>query len=423
MSSRVRARLLVLAPMLGCDDARTPLDLDALAEPERVCIEVVHEQLEVGGPIRSFISDGPGSPGGWALFENPDPRLTFDPSVAVVRVPANADEPPTELIEIDPLLVNADDYSLRAGVEPGSAWVFRRTGTVSVRKIVAGLGSVAGNGLITNFSPDYDDSCGVTWSYELLLIEGRPFVLAVPSCSDDAAIGLHLLELDEHTLDFVTTWSLIFDPCAGLDPLTCFNAYPYRIADIDPGQSTQLAGAGRVLFGFTQDRVSTLDVGIFDGTSVSLLDLRLTTSGPEARLLTFPDVILEQNSLLGPIELAQDPYAVQAFLPNYYYPHASLLFRLDTVTDLYLQATSFDSVLFGGTGQLVQLTYESAMVRLDEGRLQAISLLDDQRWPSGPARTMIELPDLLDFESAGQGMFLLHRAEHPEQIIHLACVE
>lgn len=419
--------------LAGCDDSRGPLDLGELVTPERECVELIHESLDLGGPIVAFASDTAGSRGGWALVST---MIDLAPVLAMVRVPASADEPTTAPIVVAHDPNDAPRFRLRAGLELGTAWLLRDTdinqvSPVILRKLAPGVGVVAANAELDNFPADESGAeCPERWSRQLVLIEGRPFMLAIPDCSEGPSVELQLLELDEHDLGFSTNWTLAFDPCLGVDPQTCAAAYAYRLAAIGAGQSTHLPGASRVAIGFTQVRAFddqfTNDAPILLSSDVSLLDLRVSETGPDARLLTFREVWVHVTPVsLGAVQLAQDHDALQIFVPNLASRIESALVRLDLITDLYLPAIgSEDALPFAGDGTLIQLERESAILQLDAelGLLRATALADIDAWATFPAQTLYEQPDLLGFESAGPGMLLIQRSEHPEQILHVTCL-
>ncbi len=416
---------LAIGGPTACEDGRSSFDLDGLVEPERECVEIVHEALELGGPIYAFASDTPGSRGGWALVST---IVQGDSVLAMIRVPANADEPPTEalVVALDPF--DAPLFQLRAGLELGTAWLLREGAPVTLRKLAPGVGLEAINTELDNFPVDESGAdCPDQWWRQLLLISGRPFMLALPDCSEGPDVEMQLLELDEHTLGFLTNWTLAFDPCQGLDPAACASAYAFRLEAIGTGQSTHLPGASRVGVGFTQVRA-------FDGvgseapialsSDVSLLDLRVDASGPDARLLTFREVWLHATPFpLGAVQLGQDREATQLFVPNLADRSESALFRLETISDALTPTTS-EALPFSGAGTLVQLDRESAMLHLDTktGRLEATSLADVGTWGAFTSQVVHEEADVIGFASAGPGMLLIQRSEHPDQLLHLGCM-
>jgi hypothetical protein len=424
---------LLTCALVACDEGRTPLDLDQLITPDYECVELVHESLDLGGPIVAFASDIAGSPGGWALVST---VLDVDPVLVLVRVPARVDEPLTAPIVVANTPLDAPQFHLRAGLELGTAWLLRgvdssQPGPVVLRKLAPGVGVIASNGVLDNFPADESGAeCPDRWWRQLVLIEGRPFMLAIPDCSDGPGVELQLLALDEQNLDFLTNWTLAFDPCAGLDPLTCAQVHAYRLLTIGPGQSTHLPDASRVAIGFTQ--VRAFDEGlpstgpILMSSDISLLDLRVDANGPDARLLTFREVWSHVTPFpLGPVELAQDHDSLQIFVPNLADRSESVLVRLDAITDVYLAARGAEVLPHAGEGALIQFARESAVldVDVDWGRLHATPLVDVEVWGSFASRVLFEQDDLIGFESAGPGMLLLRRSEHPEQLLHVACMQ
>ena len=424
----------LLAPLvaLACDDGRAPLDFTQLDEPELACIETIHDDvglaLGLDGTIVEFAADAPGSQGGWALLTT---TIDSDDVLALVRVPASANEAPTAPIVVGSPL-DAPRYELRAGAELGEAWLLRNVdaegqGSMLLRRVLPGIGVVASNGSLANFPADSGDAeCPHAWQRQLLLIEGRPFLLATPDCSEGPDLGLELLELEPDTLAFLTNWTLAFDPCVGLEPELCAQAYSYRLVAIVAGQSTHLAGASRVSIALAQT------VG-YDGqtddpsapalaTSISRLDLRVTAQGPDARLLTIRDVWQHVGPLqLGSLQLGQDAAAQQLYVPVIDYPLQSVLLRIDSINDSYLAATSL--VLPQGEAlALVQLDHASALAWLDQGRLRASALDDVDVWGAFEQRTLIDA-EVLGFESAGPGMLLVRRSDARTQVLHVACVE
>jgi hypothetical protein len=424
----------VLAPIvaLACDDGRAPLDFTQLDEPERACVETIHEELELAldGTIVEFAADAPGSRGGWALLST---TLDGDDALALVRVPASASEPETAPIPVG-LPFDAPRFELRAGAELGEAWLLRNVdaqgqGAMQLLRVRPGVGVVASNGSLANFPADSGDAgCPHAWQRQLLLIEGRPYLLATPDCSEGPDLAFELLALEPDTLAFAINWSLAFDPCIGLDPELCAQAYSYRLVALVAGQSTHLAGASRVSIALAQtlgydgqtddpdDSVPALT------TSVSRLDLRVTAQGPDARLLTIPEVWQHVGPLLlGSLQLGQDLAAQQIYVPVIDYPRESVLLRIDSINDSYLAASSL--VLPQGEAlALVQLDHASALAWIDQGRLRAAALDDVDVWGAFESHTLLE-PDVLGFESAGPGMLVARRSDGRTQVLHVACVE
>ncbi|PRQ03715.1 hypothetical protein ENSA5_13370 [Enhygromyxa salina] len=427
----MRSRQLLACALLiaGCDDARAPLDLDAIAEPSDECVRVIHETLELGGPLHRFVSDGPGSAGGWGMitFIN-----EFDlPALALVRVPASASEAPTARIELGMSSPDPELVQLRAGSEPGEVWALSRSGQVVVlRRIVPELGLIATNGMLGNF-PIHDDdggACPSEHSRTLLVIEGQPYLLALPNCSDTPALDLHLLALERETLDFLTSWQLSFDPCAPYDdPAACAEIFAYSLSAIGPGTSTLLPDAARIPVGFTQVRAFTGGLGL-SGTvmssDVSLLDMRMTSNGPSARLVTFREVWIHSLPLaLGPVSLGQDPYSTQLHIRNELLEDDAALMRFDTIGEFYVQLRDPELLPLGGRGQLVQLPDQAAMIDVEGGGLHAAPLADIGAWPFWTERTVLELDDLVDFEISGVGQLLLRRDQVAPQLVYLSCLD
>jgi hypothetical protein len=417
--------------LLGCDEDRAPLDLGELVTPERECVEVVHEALDLGGPVLEFSSDAAGSAGGWALVST---VVEGNPVLAIVRVPASPEEPSTEPIVVADDPFDAPLFDLRAGSELGTAWLLRapdssQAGQVVLTKLAPGEGVVTSNDHLANFPPEEDEAgCPDRWWRQLLLIEGRPYLLAIPDCTEGPGISLQLLALDEQSLEFLINWTLSFDPCADIDAAGCAQLYAYRFEAIVPGQSTHRPDHSLVQVGFTQARV--YQTGLPDEAPVGLtsdivlLDLRVHPSGPEARLVTFRDIWIHLTPFpRGPVELAQDYDWLQIFVPNLLDRTESALIRFDPLDEGFQVAGGADVLPHAGEGTLIQLARESAMLGLDElGRLYATRLADVPVWGSFTPQPIYERDDLIGFESAGPGMLLLHRAEHPEQLLHVACM-
>lgn len=413
---KARAPLLALLATLGCDqDIRDPIDLDAIVEPTSECVTVIHESLEVGLAVHEYVADAPTSAGGWALAtilgeEN-------QPELAIVRVPATPDEAPIEPITFglsDPKTLH---LQLRAGAKPGELWVLEESlaGTF-LRKLAPEIGVVAGNGSIDNFPADSGyGSCPTEFQRQLLLIQGRPYVLALPDCSDSTELELHLLELDPDSLVFTTAWQLSFDPCFN-DP-QC-GLYPYKLEPIRGGESTHVANAEWVAVGFSQVR----DFGNgLTSAGVSLLDLHMKAGAPNARLITFREVWFTPTEL-GPVHLGQDLFSVQLHVRNGGSEHDAALLRFDAIGELFIQIK--DPLLpMDGRGRLVQLETKSAMIDVDAGTLVAVPLDDVASWPTWRPTTLLELDGLLSFEPAGVGQLLLRRDQAPAQVVHLRCVD
>lgn len=411
---KARVSLVTLLATLGCDqDLRDPLDLDAIVEPTNDCVTVIHESLEVGLALHEYVADAPTSAGGWALATTLDEQ--DQPELALVRVPATADEAPTEPIDFplsDPATLHVQ---LRAGANPGELWMLEESlaGTF-LRKLEPEIGVVAGNGSLGNFPAESGNgSCPTEFQRQLLLIQGHPYVLALPDCSDSTGLELQLLELDPESLMFMSAWQLSFDPCAS-DP-QC-GLYPYKLQPIRGGDSTHVPNAEWVAVGFSQVR----DFGNgLTSAGVSLLDLHLKAGAPNARLITFREVWFTPTEL-GPVHLGQDLFSVQLHVRNGGSEHDAALLRFDAIGELFIQIKDPLLPLDGG-GRLVQLETKSAMIDVDAGALVAVPLDDVASWPTWTPTTLLELDDLLSFEPAGVGQLLLRREQAPAQVVHLRC--
>ena len=140
--------------------------------------------------------------------------------------------------------------------------------------------------------------------------------------------------------------------------------------------------------------------------------------------MTFREVWLHATPFpLGAVQLGQDREATQLFVPNLADRSESALFRLETISDALTPTTS-EALPFSGAGTLVQLDRESAMLHLDTktGRLEATSLADVGTWGAFTSQVVHEEADVIGFASAGPGMLLIQRSEHPDQLLHLACM-
>jgi hypothetical protein len=412
----VRRALVLACLLLGCDvDSRTALDLDRIEEPTEGCVTVIHESLEPGLALHEYVADAPNSPGGWALASILNEQLD-EPELALVRIPATADEPPTTPIALDEAELAAIRIELRGGVLPGELWVLQQSESeASVRRLVPGSGTIASNFSLGNFpTDDGGEGCPTEFHRQLLLIGGRPYVLALPNCSDSTALEMQLLELGPESLQFITAWVLTFDPCIH-DPNCAL--YPYRLAPIGGGESTHDTTADQVAVGFTQVR----DFGNgLTSSDVSLLELAVKANAPSARITRFREVWLTPTEL-GPAELGQDPFSIQLHVRNGGSQHDAALLRFDYGGTLFVQI-KYPQLPFSGRGQLVQLATSSAMIDVAQGMLQAIPLDDVDDWPVWQPRTLLELDDLVGFEPAGVGQLLLRREQAPAQIVHIRCL-
>jgi hypothetical protein len=413
---------LALASMSSCDDARAPIDLDAIVAPSDACVTVVHDGLDVGGPVYRFISDAPGSAGGWALTTVLNENNLQ--ALAIVRVPASADEGPTPIGLLGTFTPDPASIELRAGAEPGEAWVLSQAGgVVALRRLLPELGPVASNSMLGNF-PAYDPSgkCPTAHARSLLLSEGRPYLLAIPDCSDDPALTVGLLALERETLAFSTSWELSFDPCGQQDPATCALLFSYWLPTISAGGSALLPDTSRVPIGFTQQRVFVPPAA----SDVVLLDMRITASGPTARLVTLRSLWTHNVPVsLGPVSVTQDPYAIQLHVRNELLADDALLLRFDTIGDLYTPVRH--PLPFDGQGELVQLADQGVMLDIEAGVLRGVPLIDVDSWIDSwsgwRSYELHSLPDLVDFEVVGVGQLLLRREQALPQVVHVACLE
>ncbi|MCA9682439.1 MAG: hypothetical protein KC457_09605 [Myxococcales bacterium] len=420
------AATLVTTPTACEQDPRGPLDLDAVDEPVEACVIVDHDApLFVDGQtdIYAFVADAADARSGWALIGYQAP-LQVEVELALVRVP-DGDEPETPLIPLGVPPFYADEAELRAGLEPGSAWLLLPgSDALSLHAFTIGKGLVASNNLLTNFPGNGGSGCPNVWQRQLLLIEGRPFIFALPDCSSGPALEPELLELSPSDLSFVTSWVLSFDPCFGADdPEQCAQLLGIYLGDITPGASSQLPGAGKVPVAYSYV-VYPLDAqqGKIPLTIVAMLELRLGAEGPEARQLTFPPTWNQDPPPpLGEVALTQDGFSTQLHVRSQALPQDEALFRLDTVHDLYAVTTDF--VPLSGRGKLIQLATESAMMTVDHEAVLAVPLIDYAHWPQWSENRIDELPGLLRIEPAGLGHLLLRRKDAAPQIIRVRCLD
>ena len=414
----------------GCEDQRAPIDLDALVAPDRECVSVIHESLEIGSPVHRFVSDAPGSAGGWVLTTIVNDNNLQE--LAIVRIPASPNEAATPLVELGTFTPDPKSVELRAGAEPGEAWVLSHTGdVVALRRLLPELGLAASNAMLGNF-PVYDQTgnCPTTHSHGLLLSEGRPYLVAIPDCSDDPTLSIGLLALERESLEFGTSWALTFDPCANQDPAGCALLFAYWLPSVSAGGSALLPDASRVPIGFTQQRLFTPTPSpamipnseMFPSSDLSLLDMRITPSGPTARLVTLRSLWIHDVPVsLSPVTVTQDPYSIQLHVRNELLADDALLLRFDTIDDLYIPLR--DPLPFAGQGQLVQLADQAVMLDVEDGLLRGVPLIDVDTWPSWRSHDLIELPDLVDFEVSGVGQLLLRREQAAPQVVHIACLK
>lgn len=414
--------LLVGGP-IGCQqDPRAPFDLDSIDELDGSCVTVVHERLQpvgaAGSSVHRYVGDGAGSLGGWALITMTQDDLE-QPELAIVRVPATPDEPPTPPLWLGFSKLDAVDLELRVGAVPGELWVLQQYQNISAKlyKLVPGFGVVASNNALANFpGADVEPGCPARFHRQLVFIDGRPHVFALPDCSESLGLDLHLLELDPDAAGFLTSWELSFEP--GLnDPECVFGSC--TLGPIGPGEATHVSDAERVGIGFTQGH--QLGATGLSRSDVSLLDLRMTPTGPTARLVTFRGVWLTTGINLGPAQLAQDPFSVQLHVRNNDDEQDAALLRFDVNGELFVQVKA--SLPFDGPGRLVQLDDQSAMLHVADGELIAVPLIDVDSWPNWKPRTLLQLDDLVGFEPAGVGQLLLRREHEPPQVVQLHCLD
>jgi hypothetical protein len=413
--SRSTGLLLIGSLSLACEDAREPFDLDALVEPTTECVTVVHESLDLGGPVHRFVGDSLGSPGGWGL-------TSLAGELVLVRVPASASEPPTAAIQLGLAEAFVNAVELHSGVD-GELWVLIQAGVVSLRRILPELGEVARNDLLANFPALVGSisECPTAHTRSLLFVEGRPYMLALPDCAEGSALALHLLALERETLEYGISWQLTFDPCDGdQDPLTCMLIHAYTLESIGAASSTPHTELERVAVAFTQVRAFGVSEVFIRSADISLLDMRISESGPHARLVTYREVWTDTLPFsIGPIGVTRDPYSTQLHVRNELHDDDAALVRLDTIAEQYDLLTDVEQLPLAGRGRLVQLDNSGAMLELDGGTLRAVSLRD---WPAWTPHTLFELDDVVDFEISGIGQLLLRREEAPPQVVHVACV-
>ncbi|NVB42554.1 hypothetical protein G6O69_32320 [Pseudenhygromyxa sp. WMMC2535] len=424
------ARLVLscAAGLGACEsDPRGPLDLSEVDATDQACVSVVHDRLELGEAVHAYLADGGSTTGGWALISAYKQNAT-EPELAIARVPASADEDETATVFLDLAPSFADQVELRAGVAKRSLWVLLDTpATVALLALEVGEGVVASNLELDSFPAFGGGSgCPGDWQRELLLIEGRPYLLAMPECVDGPELAFELATFDPETLDALTSWTLSFDPCAlSSDPELCAAELNYTIEDIISAGTTRFPAASRVSVGFSQVRAFTDPFGAtpdIRSTDLSVLDLRMPQSGPDARLLTFRAVWVQSDSVpLGLVEMSQDPYSIQLHARSAALSTDEALLRVDTISDDYLQTLEF--VPSPGRGRLVQLASESAMMTADEDNLLAIPLIDAESWPRWTELELHTLEGMTGFEQAGVGHLLLHRSDDVPQVIRVDCID
>lgn len=420
------------ATLGGCElNPRAPLDLDAYAKPGETCVTVIHDGLELGGPIRRFVADhgdAGDAGGGWALVEREDLE---PPGLTLIRVPARDDEPETPPVSLGLPGNFASEIELRAGAEPGELWGLATLSVTAARLIhlAPGLGLLANNDVLGHFPvAGVSPPCPKRYNRILLLAEGRPYVLAAPDCSPDANLVLHLLEIEAESLAFGLSWELEFDPCIGVeDPTACALASTFTIPVVHPPRTSQILESDRIPIGLSVVRSLNDTIETHD---VSLLDIDIEPSGPDARLLTYPRVWQGEVPLvLSPPSVGRDLYSTQLFIRNSALADAAALLRFDTALYHYTLVRD-DELPFAGAGELIQLRSQTAIARVEAGRLEAASLVDGDSWPSWlemrppswPEATLYELDDLVAVEQAGVGKLLLRRDEAPPQLVSVDCL-
>lgn len=413
--------LLLLAGVSACEtDGRAAFDFDAIVEPPRECVTVIHDALELGGPLHAFISDRPGASGGWGLVEASD-------ELFVVRVPGSVDEPPTQTVRLHVPIEFVHDVQLRAGVDTGEAWVLVDNGVRTLVRLSPGVGELGRNAALSNFPAHDGQYCESQQTRVLVLIEGHPYILALPACSTDSTLRLHLLALERETLQFGTAWQLTFDPCVTeSDPAACALLATYTITSVGRGDASSLPNLARVHVGLSLVRAFDLATnGARFRTDVSMLDMRINNGGPEVRLVTFTGVWSDSlPSNLGRVALSQDPWSTQMYVRNQLAVGDAALLRFDTVADRYTQISGSPELLpLDGRGELFQLDNQGAMLSLEDGVLRGVALRDVDSWPSWTTTTLIERDNPDGFEAAGPGSLLLRFADAPPQLVHVACVD
>jgi hypothetical protein len=414
---RLAAAVLVSGSALGCEDARAPFDLDAVVEPSEDCVTVVHEALELGPTVHRYVADGPSSAGGWALATILYPE---GPVLAMVRVPAGPDEPPTPSFLFGvPEVFAQGRFEFRVGAAPGELWLLHTINPSSAThllKFVPKYSVVSAASLTGLVSVDGLAACPTRHHFQLLLIQGRPYVLAFPDCAEQPGLMLQLIELDPTVLVAANRWSLSFNSCAA-DPFPDLCAvYGPTIEAVTPGEATHFADAERVAVGFAQD-LRYPGGGV--RTHMSLLELRRSGDEvPKARVVTAET--WTTPTILGRIELGQDPFSTALFVRNLAGYEDAALLRFDMIGEHYLQIKAPDLPL-GDRGRLAQLDHHAVMLGVSEGSLLAVPLIHPQTWPSWEPRTLLELDDLVAVEPAGVGHVLLRREHAWPQVLRLSC--
>ena len=422
------AASLICASLVACQDPRGELDLDAYGAPSYDCVEVVDSQLELSGPLHHFVADGGSSAGGWALVSVIGMQ---GPELALERVPATGAELPTPIIELELPPSFAAFSSLQAGASAGELWAFIDAPNLTLlSRAVPELGELVRNDLLANFPIQAVGvgDCPTTHSRLLLLVEGQPYMLALPDCSEDPGLVLDLLSLDPDLLAFGQSWQLEFDPCADTeDPASCALLLAYSVPEISRGSATTFPAARESPVGFTQLRVFNQllpDSGTSASYDLSLLDMQIGSEGPQARLITYRGVWAGSNQIqLGPITSGEDLYSTQLFVRNQLGEGDAALLRFDTALEQYELLRDDRTLPFAGAGELIQLRDRSAMFNHDDEGLHAIDLADADSWPSWAPTTLVAAPDISDFEQAGVGHILLRRNEAAAQLLRINCVE
>ena len=432
-AARITTSVLALLGATSCSlDSRAPLDLDAYEQGSELCVEVVHEALDLGGPILRVVADEGVDGGAWALVHRQD---LDPPNLVLARVPPpGGEELETPLVELDLTPNYAPAIELRAGAKPGELWALVPSATgQTLLYLVPELGLLGQNGALSNFPLiDPTPPCPATYNRILMFAEGRPYVLAAPDCSPNAGLVLHLLELEPESLAFGVSWNLEFDPCFDApDPTSCALASAYSVPIIQPPRTSLTVASQRTPIGLSMMRQLNQSDPRAEGGSlrdlheVALLDVVIDEGGPNAGLLTLPGFAelwpLSVPVLLGPAQVGRDLYSTQLLVHNLAAVDDAVLMRFDTAIERYDLVR--ESLPFDGSGELVQLDGSSAILDIDRERgvLEAVELVDVDAWPRWSPVELIELEDLVDVEQAGVGKLLLRRENNAPQLISLSC--
>lgn len=413
---------LGITTLVGCVDApdRTISVQSDDGRPRSCEAEILEEDfLPDAEGILAVAADSSIQHGAWALvLDDPEPE---DPGQRVFLTRYS----PGGVAEVDPIdlgFVQQPDEELRlwAGADPGRAYLLREgPNKADVWVVDAGVGLVAAGSLsnIPGLGAIND------WDRHVVFMQGRPYVVAVPSVSTTLSLSFYAAELDDNLVS-ATVWELPF-----IHPCETDNPPPAEVCAAELLTRTELrVGSTNPIPGGYDTTVLLEKLRIIEEppffevrADVSLLKLSLESGSPSASLLTIPNhvaSIAQDNPPIAPLELTFDPYRAWVRADD-------ILYAVDL---LYPSAFRYEAP-FGFRGTLAQLPQTGVASEIDDGTwwvapFDGDPATNDGVFPDYPVLGAGPDDRVQTVESAGIGHFLVRREDDDRTAyVYLGCTD